>query len=163
MKVIFLDIDGVLNYKKWRLSQSKFSRRKAKPIDERKVKLLSYIIKKTKAKIVLSSSWRFIMNKECFKMKSRAYKVHKIFNKYKIRIADMTGNDFIGNDKSVWGRGYEILSYLEKHSKIKKYAVVDDAVLELQTFNKEHLFLTDYNKDGLNEKIAQSVISYLNS
>lgn len=47
MKIIFLDIDGVLNYEN---SKSK--------VEEEKVKLLKEIVDKTGAEIVLSSDWR---------------------------------------------------------------------------------------------------------
>lgn len=48
MKIIFLDIDGVLNYEN---SKSK--------VEEEKVKLLKEIVGRTDAEIVLSSDWRY--------------------------------------------------------------------------------------------------------
>ncbi|MCM1224199.1 MAG: HAD domain-containing protein, partial [Lachnospiraceae bacterium] len=48
MKVIFLDIDGVLNYEN---SESK--------VEDEKVKLLKNIVDRTGAEIVLSSDWRY--------------------------------------------------------------------------------------------------------
>ena len=71
MKVIFLDIDGVLNgYNKWNtlgfdiskfLHIEKFYKKIVEPfgVHERKVKRLAKIVKRTGAKIVMSSSWRF--------------------------------------------------------------------------------------------------------
>lgn len=56
MKVIFLDIDGVLNYRgcKHKLPNSNFYF-----VDDAKIKLLKTIIDETRAKIVLSSTWRY--------------------------------------------------------------------------------------------------------
>ena len=53
MKIIFLDIDGVLNCQK---SQSKCGGLIG--IDDKKVKVLRKIVESTNAKIVLCSSWK---------------------------------------------------------------------------------------------------------
>ena len=56
MKVIFLDVDGVLNS-----AQDGYSIRLK---TDSHLKLLQYIVKETGAKIVLSSSWRIGLAKE---------------------------------------------------------------------------------------------------
>lgn len=55
MKVIFLDVDGVLN------SQDLFERcgEELVPIDEENIRYLKEIVDATGAQIVLSSSWRY--------------------------------------------------------------------------------------------------------
>lgn len=69
MKIIFLDIDGVLNHQLW------FAARKNEKvetdldydrsmIDPQKVELLNDLIDETKAKVVISSSWRKTHTKE---------------------------------------------------------------------------------------------------
>lgn len=58
MKVIFLDVDGVLNSADW-FKKNKGIRGYAK-INPKKVALLKEIIDKTNAKIVLSSTWRML-------------------------------------------------------------------------------------------------------
>jgi len=64
MKIIFLDIDGVLNHQLWFKNQKnkkvidtdlEYNR---SMIDETRVDLLNDLIKETKAKVVISSSWR---------------------------------------------------------------------------------------------------------
>ena len=63
MKIIFLDIDGVLNHQIWFKEQKnkrvetdlEYNR---SMIDETRVDLLNDLIKETKAKVVISSSWR---------------------------------------------------------------------------------------------------------
>lgn len=54
MNVIFLDIDGVLNYAgcKYKIGGIYF-------VDDEKIKLLKELIDNTDAKVVLSSTWRF--------------------------------------------------------------------------------------------------------
>ncbi len=63
MKIIFLDIDGVLNSDAWftKLSENKmiyFS--VVRDLDKDAVKILNRIIKESGAKIVISSSWRLM-------------------------------------------------------------------------------------------------------
>lgn len=53
MKVIFLDVDGVLNSNQRRLEIG------GESLEEEKVKLLSMIIRRTGAVVVLHSGWRF--------------------------------------------------------------------------------------------------------
>ena len=60
MKIIFLDIDGVLNSAAYRsqLGMRYFS----EIIDRRKMPLLQKIVKETDAQIVLTSTWRKFWN-----------------------------------------------------------------------------------------------------
>ena len=55
MKVIFLDIDGVLNTEKRLLNNNG-----ELYVEKDKIELLKEIIDKTKAKVVLSSTWRVL-------------------------------------------------------------------------------------------------------
>ena len=50
-KIIFLDVDGVLNYMSYRNANTA-------NIDPSKVEMLSHICIKTQAKVVITSSWR---------------------------------------------------------------------------------------------------------
>ena len=63
MKVIFLDIDGVLNSDEY-LDKVKNSDIQGieRDIDVEKVKLLKRAIDETGARVVLSSSWRYTRN-----------------------------------------------------------------------------------------------------
>ena len=57
-KVIFLDIDGVLNSNFWNDShQREIS--DGTLVDEDKIKILALLVKRTNAKIILHSGWRF--------------------------------------------------------------------------------------------------------
>ena len=62
-KVLFLDIDGVLNSN----SENDIHQREISIgtlIDEEKIKLLAYIVKKTNSKIILHSGWRMWFDSE---------------------------------------------------------------------------------------------------
>jgi len=67
MKIIFLDIDGVLNHELFFKERSMTDRKNdlspkenyyLSMIDENKVGLLNTLIENTSAKVVISSSWR---------------------------------------------------------------------------------------------------------
>ena len=88
-KIIFLDIDGVLNsdeYFETLRSESK----KLDDIDENKVKLLKEIVDRTRAEIVLSSTWRGLKHdniETCNKMYQ--YLIDTL-NKYELSIVSET-------------------------------------------------------------------------
>ena len=60
MKVIFLDIDGVLNSDEYLKKVKRLHIQGIESeIDINKIKLLKKAVDETKAKVVLTSSWRF--------------------------------------------------------------------------------------------------------
>ena len=60
MKVIFLDIDGVLNsYEYFDKIENLNVQGIEREIDVNKIKLLKRAVDETKAKVVLTSSWRY--------------------------------------------------------------------------------------------------------
>jgi hypothetical protein len=114
-KVIFLDIDGVLNVdyherdKYGNLFHPHF------------VNNLKRIIKETGAKIVISSSWRFsgfIVMREMWKDRNLPGEV--------IGITDsLNRNDDLSFYERL-ERGYEIQDYLNNHPNIINYVIIDD-------------------------------------
>ncbi len=114
MKVIFLDIDGVLN------SDEYFDKIKnlnivgiQSEIDIEKIKMLNMVINETMAKVVLTSSWRYTRN---------AQELKKLLLEYGIP-ADST--PFIQNE-----RGLEIKQYLLEHPDVEDFVIVDDEVFD---------------------------------
>lgn len=143
MKVIFLDIDGVLNEENWMLNNTPW-------IDENKLKLLSNLCKKTKAKIVLSTNWRDIWFEPMF-MNSKGNGInlaHKLFKKYKL--------DVIGVTPSLGMRESEILTYLSDND-FDNYVVFDDNKLNLP-----HFIQSDKSK-GLTKADCINALSILNT
>lgn len=119
MKVIFLDIDGVLNNEGYTLMlHDRLLGREQylqllrdlgeMPFDYRSCILLQKLIHETKAKIVLSSTWR-LSNTHIEGIKKYAG----------IDIMDKTPRlDTI--------RGREIQQYLNSHTEIENYVIIDD-------------------------------------
>lgn len=135
MKIIFLDIDGVLNtsqtfydicdeYEKTGIERVE--------IDEFRVALLKDICDQTGAQIVLTSSWRnrwyttnFLPIKN---LSQRIVEADNIFKKFNIKIYGITGKDKNGI------RQNEIYEWLNNHPEVESFVIFDD----------ETTFLTDF-------------------
>lgn len=117
-KVIFLDIDGVLNNQNHieklveLLGEEQYFQLNKDlgemPFDYRSCKWLHKLIKETDAEIILSSTWR--MSKDLIK---------GIEKFAEIKIKDITP---ILQDI----RGKEIQQYLDTHKEITNYVIIDD-------------------------------------
>lgn len=168
-KYIFLDIDGVLN-SEHTLNKSceNMDQKIASIISDQLVKNLSYLVKKTDAKIVLSSSWRTYFDKNINDPRNifGMILVHSL-NKYGLKLHDMTPYP-----KGLYSseRGLEIKNYIDKHN-IEDYVVIDDEEfsdfsthLDMSrfiqtTFGDEN---TSIKEEGLNKKVAKKAIEILN-
>lgn len=118
MKIIFLDIDGVLN-----TYESYHSKDSHVPIDEHRVFLLSQICEQTAAKIVLISSWKIFWIKENDKLIANdflAIELEKMFNHYDLKIYDKVSH---GDRKS---REELIIEWLSNHEEISSFIIIDD-------------------------------------
>ncbi len=114
MKIIFLDVDGVLN------SDEYFDKIKnldiqgiERDIDVEKIKLLKKAIDATGAEVVLSSSWRYTRNAQYLK---------ELLSKYGIYV-DST--PYIQNE-----RGLEIRKWLSEHQDVEDFVILDDEIFE---------------------------------
>lgn len=141
MKILFLDIDGVVN------KQENFNpAHKPKwPIDRYCAFLVGKIQLETDCKVVLSSSWRH--DKEAVE-------------EVKKNVVDII--DTTPTLQSSF-RGDEIRDWLDKQSLrsnfvVEKYAILDD---DSDFYDDQPLFKTTF-KDGLTDEIANKVIEYLN-
>lgn len=160
-KIIFLDIDGVLNSSKSaEYYHNKyggngfggFFREDDEPTlenvlwDEDCVELLNDIIKETNAKIVISSTWRKYYSLDAFK---------KMFKLYGVENLDIIGRTKLGTRH----RGEEIQAYIDEH-KITKYVILDDDsdMLESQILN----FVNTNCDFGLSESDSLKAIEILN-
>lgn len=143
MKVIFLDVDYVLN------TQEGLSKYGIHFIDSEKVSLLKSIVFATEAKIVLSSTWR--IRREDFDM------VKAVLLSQGMEIYDVTPQTFSGP------RSREIAIWLREDAKmpVEKYAILDDD-LGARGSHGESYFQT-YMDEGLTAEIAEKVIKHLNS
>lgn len=152
MKVIFLDIDGVLN-----CSSSK-SRDPdgCTGIDDARVKLLRKIVDATGAKIVLISTWQKEWLSEGV-TDSGWYLIRKLWRE-RLNIFSRTGK-WSWND-----RGQGIVDWLNRFpEEIESWIVLDDEI-----FNDyprcgimPHLVQTDFYSNGLNETHVEKAIELL--
>ena len=172
MKVIFLDIDGVLNTSE-SIKQSKEHYLKTgeiiSQISENKIQILSKIINETNAKIVLSSLWKlhFIKTNDgkIIPKNKKAELLIKLLNKYSLEIYDITPNNNTRN------RTLEILEYI-KNNNIDSFIIIDDEDNGLKEIFKEHFFkVNSYYKGsekltesetGLQESHIESIVEILN-
>lgn len=124
MKVIFLDIDGVVSTFdcKWQL-------------DINKLLLLHDIIDDTDAKIVISSSWRHgCKDLDELANKFRTFRLPRLLQN---TIDDIFIKYIVGMTSNGGNRGEEIKQYLETHNDIESYVILDDDsdMLDEQLFN----------------------------
>lgn len=142
-KVLFLDIDGVLNSEEYIINRDK----KVKDdIDIKKVFLLEGIVRKTNCSVVLSSSWRFLG-------------LERINN----ALGDLGSYISIKHHTTLkrGDRGKQILEYIKKHN-IKDYVVLDDEIIDIKNYiPKERLVKTSWEK-GLQKEHSERVIKILN-
>lgn len=160
MRVIFLDIDGVLNCAISKSHCIDVDGRVIKGIDSDKVKRLAKIVEATGAEIVLSSDWKDGWSKYYTSPKpSHAkYLDNHLYKKGRLTIKDKTPSTHKGS----WFRGEEILSYLRLHKDVENYVILDDTFFEDFSIKEisEHLVLTDY-KVGLTDADVEKAIRIL--
>lgn len=147
--VIFLDCDGVLN------SDKTLARTPNRylGISSDKVKLLREIVKATGANIILSSSWRTMESTDPdYKYLVKCLKYKGLF------IKDKTSQNF-GHH-----RGKQIREYLNEHSEITNYVIIDDEFqYEVEECGlSEHFLHTDFTT-GLTKKDVIKAIEILNN
>lgn len=156
-KFIFLDIDGVLNSEQYYIEKpwpQRFEELKDKldehiafgisHIDPKAVKLLNKLVAETKAKIVVSSSWRGDIA------------LQTIFS-----LADII-EPIYGETPRLESRfrGEEIKFWLEKQSKPYKYVIIDDDS-DMFDDQKPYFIHTDY-EFGLTKSDVDKAIKILN-
>jgi hypothetical protein len=134
MKVIFCDIDGVLNCK-----STPNPRKLPYVADPKLVERFRELLERSGAKAVLSSTWR--------------YDPAGLFS------AKYWGIPFIGTtpDLPKKPRCMEILAWLKEHPEVTRFAVIDDEDDELDTLP---LFQPSPTT-GLTQAIATGVADYL--
>ena len=147
MKVIFLDIDGVLNsfqtFREIYYEYKKTGRRRV-AIDENKVLLLKQIVDNTNAMLVLSSSWRNFGRMENDRLVTNNKNLRdlvSILAKYGLFIYDITPKSREGK------REVEIKKWLCNNSdNVEKFIVIDDDIDDLESFKDKELFKTIFIK-----------------
>lgn len=152
MKIIFLDIDGVLN-----CSESKSDCLGYVGIDNVRLKRLKRIIKETDAQIILISTWKEQWFKESFnkcQQDELANYLDRKLKRERISILDKTFD--IENS-----RGKGILHTLTKY-KVESFIILDDESFDYTKCNLlPHLVKTNYHNGGLTEELTDKAIKIL--
>jgi len=134
MKVIFLDIDGVLNdaittADLWDDSPKK-----------EHLDCLKAIVDATGAEIVLSSTWRLFL-----KARNDVRKALKTVNL-----------DFIDCTEELEDRATEIEEWLSRHPEVEQFVILDDECFSLVRL-KDHLVQTTFERGLLPEHIEKAI------
>lgn len=151
MKVIMLDVDGVLN------EDTTPTRTKTRMIfiDQEKLLRLKRIVDATGAKIVLSSTWRYDrdnpgLNGDFLELLEAFYNVGLEFYGY-------TPVDALGIR-----RGMEIKAWLGLHPEVTKFVILDDEMFDFEERGLlPRLVKTDFAYGGLTDELAQEAIDLL--
>lgn len=150
MKIIFLDIDGVLNHESWYEKRLEFDLQYPLcEFDPKSIEYLNNITDITGAKIIISSSWRF--NPDIVNI---LYK------------AGITG-EIIGCTPDLYNtygslcRGKEIDVVLNKQPDIERYIILDDDT-DIEEHQLPYFIKTNANGSGLNKTIMNKSIKILN-
>lgn len=159
IKIIFLDIDGVLNCKTTTDKIDGYT-----GIEDEKVNYLKDIVEKTKAKIVLISSWKEHWKKEPYKslQDNMATYLDNKLAKYDLKISDKT-RDYESNNRAVGIIRY--LKLLRRYGiRVNNYVIIDDYPFDyLKTKTTKNLVKTSYHRGGLELRHVKKAIEILNN
>ena len=176
MKVIFLDVDGVLNTEECDDAPKEgeegsevflYHENTPVPLLKRSLDNLRCVLQKTGAKIVISSSWRLFPE--------RLELVTKILEALSPSQEPVVIGITPDLSNSWSGRGEEVRAWLEQNRNCSRFVVVDDehlASFERSLFSEDdysHLGLLIYTKlrggkfcdQGLTERHSDQMIKFL--
>jgi len=138
MKVLFLDVDGVLNM---------HNSGGTKTLNKDRLRLLQKIVITTGCKIVLSSSWRTSHQHLALLRRALGYRNMSIYGITR----DLSDIDLL--------RGDEIKDWLDNHPNVEQYAIVDDTDEMLDS--QQQYFVQTHPNVGLTSDIANRIVQIL--
>lgn len=115
MKVIFLDIDGVLNSYLY----DKEKNENDGNIDISRLELIKSLVDRTQARVVLSSSWRCHWDPAGRETDATGKELETVFFQHGIYLSDIT--PLLGGNRSK-----EIRAWLSGRSDIEGFVIIDD-------------------------------------
>lgn len=151
MKIIFLDVDGVLNSID---SEDRF--KCFIGIDYSGIKLLKEIVDATGAEIVLVSTWKLSWSKDGSRPDSLGAYLDARLAEESLTIIDKTGG-------TINERGHGIIDWLSEHPA-DSWIVLDDEIFEdyEECGIIPHLVKTSFYDGGLKDKHVEMAINLLN-
>jgi hypothetical protein len=156
MKIIFLDIDGVLNSETYEASRREDCGDGY--IDLSRVKLLADIVNTTGAKIVLTSSLRIEWEKDSERCDKDGKYINQCLDRYGLSIMDKTPfTSFFAE------RRKEILSWISNHrSQVESFVILDDMNYGWGELSGR-VVITDPLSYGLEEEHVQKALELLST
>lgn len=153
MKVIFLDIDGVLNNSRTRTKSPDGCIGISNPLCKRLGRIIESVLEETgeKPEVVLTSSWKYLETTEA----DYTYMLTKL---------EKAGAKLLGatkepEDNSI-KRGQGISDFLSENPDITHYVIIDDYLFDMQDKMARHLVLTDATK-GLTDADVELTVDIL--
>ena len=143
MKVIFLDIDGVLNGIEYQMTATE----EPPLIDKTRLVILKEIIDKSGAKVVLSSSWKKAWYPQCL--------FDLVFCNAGIVVHDVT--------PSVGRKRDEITAWLKEHPETESFAIIDDAEGGWSELLPRVVITDPLHTRGLEKEHIEKVLRLLNN
>ena len=154
MKILFLDIDGVLNSREYdrRRNWSEQSN-----IDKTRLPLLKRIIESTGAKIVLISSWRSHWNSDGALCDGAGRYMNDLFAEYGLSVYDKTPCLAGARRKD------EVAAWLSAHAgEVENFAILDDCAFGWEELSGSYIHTNPHFGMGLEEEQAAEAIKLLN-
>lgn len=172
MKVIFLDVDGVIRHDFYKVTKDDNG------IDGAKLELLKEIIEKTEAKIVLSSTWRRMYdengntyNDELYNILEKNLKSHELeihseiprsLQKKKINPISMSIEELIQHESEDNDRAEFIVMWLDNHPEVESFVIIDDFGGWKKHNLEDYLVKTSSHTGGLLPEHVEKAIDILN-
>lgn len=146
MRVIFLDVDGVLNS-----SETRAKIDGLKGVSKKNLRILRHIVARTQAKIVLTSAWNINFDEKLVPTtKAGMYLYHRLWEN-NLWIYDKV-NDYGGN------REQAVAEYVKKHNNLTDWVIIDDTHYgDYEKLNPKHIVYTSYEL-GLTKASATEAI-----
>ena len=157
-KIVFLDIDGVLNSNFWNEShQREIS--DGTLIDESKIDMLCKLVKDTDAQIILHSGWKYWFDSDLKPLRKEAENLRALLEKEGLTIAGVTPDhapeEIKKNRKFSHIKAGEILAWLEQHNDVDAWVVLDDLDLH-NTEIEKHQIRTDQSVGLTDEDVEKA-------
>ncbi|MDE5562812.1 MAG: hypothetical protein K2J01_04625 [Clostridiales bacterium] len=156
MKIVFLDIDGVLNSREYDRTRDKS---KLTNIDETRIPFVKQIVEQTGAVIVLSSTWRTHWNSDKNKCDEDGLYIIDLFGKYGVEIYDKTPDLGFYAD-----RPDEIKQYLlELGEKVESFVIIDDYLYGWGDLSDRFVRTDPYRSLGIDADTVAQAVKILNN
>lgn len=154
-RILFLDIDGVLNTKFW-YGQGKRDKY-GSVFDPNAVDNLAKIIEETGADIVISSSWKYMG----LSMLRRMWKDRNLPGKVVDVTPDIMCDELLMNEEDInylYNRGSEIKGWLLQHKDEDIQYVILDDFDNILPEQQSHFIQTDHDVGITNVNVKQAIM-----